>query len=84
VDGIMALVEVFYSNGEPELTAVVAMLEAYQIPCYVRNAGLGSLFPGPDLIACFQRVIMVPAERAPDARELIHDFQNQEIDPHPA
>lgn len=80
----MALVEVFHANSEPELMAVVAMLEAYQILCHVQNAAYGSLFPGPEPIPCFQRVIMVPQERVSDARELIRDFQNQRIDPDPA
>ena len=80
----MPLVEVFRPNGEPELMAVVAMLEAYQIPCHVHNAGYGALFPGPEPIPCFQRVIMVPEDRASDALELIRDFQNKQIDPDPA
>ena len=80
----MPLVEVFRPNGEPELMAVVAMLEAYQIPCHVHNAGYGALFPGPEPIPCCQRVIMVPENRASDALELIRDFQNQQIDLDPA
>jgi hypothetical protein len=72
-----ALVDVFSPNGEPELMAVVAMLEAHQIPCHVHNAGYGSLFPGPEPIPCFQRVIMVPEERVSDALEPIRDFQNR-------
>jgi Putative prokaryotic signal transducing protein len=80
----MPLVEVLRPNGEPELMAVVAMLDAHQIPCHVHNAGYGSLFPGPAPIPCFQRVIMVPEERVSDALELIRDFQSQPIDPDPA
>jgi hypothetical protein len=80
----MPLVEVFRPYGEPELMAVVAMLDAHQIPCHVHNGGYGSLFPGPAPIPCFQRVIMVPKERVSDALELIRDFQNQPIDPDPA
>jgi hypothetical protein len=80
----MPLVEVFRSTSEPELMAVVAMLEARHIPCHVQNAGYGSLFPGLETISFFQRVIMVPEERASDALELIRDFQNRPIDPDPA
>ena len=80
----MPLVEVFRSTSEPELMAVVAMLEARHIPSHVQNAGYGSLFPGLETISFFQRVIMVPEERASDALELIRDFQNRPIDPDPA
>ena len=75
----MPLVEVFRPTSEPELMAVVAMLEARQIPCHVQNSGYGSPFPGLETISFFQRVIMVPEERASAALELIRDFQNQQI-----
>ena len=45
----MALVSVFRPDTESELMAVVAMLEAHDIPCFVHNAGFGGLYPGPQI-----------------------------------
>ena len=57
--------------------AVVAMLEAHDVPCFVQNAGFGGLYPGPRINSYNSRVILVPVERAFVARELIRDFKSQ-------
>lgn len=73
----MSLVRVFSPATEGELLAVVAMLEARRVPYFVQGAGAGSLFPGALPIESLNgRVIMVPEERAAEARALIEDFQN--------
>jgi hypothetical protein len=71
----VGLVKVHSPDTEPELVAVVAMLEAHEIPCFVQNAGFGSLYPGPPIGAFNGRAIMVLEEKAAEARELIDDFQ---------
>jgi len=71
----VGLVKVLSPDTEPELLAVVAMLEAHEIPCFVQNAGLGSLFPGPPIGAFNRRAIMVAEEKAREALELIGDFK---------
>jgi hypothetical protein len=71
----VGLVKVLSPDAEPELIAVVAMLEAHSIPCFVQNAGFGSLYPGPQIGAFNARAIMVPEEKAAEALELIGDFQ---------
>ena len=73
----MSLVPVFTPATEGELLAVVAMLEARGVPGFVHGAGVGSLFPGALPIESLNgRVIMVPEERAAEARALIEDFRN--------
>ena len=73
----MSLVKVFTPSTEGELLSVAAMLEARDVPFYVQGAGAGSLFPGALPIESLNgRAIMVPEERAAEARALIEDFQN--------
>jgi hypothetical protein len=73
----VGLVKVLSPDTEPELVAVVAMLEAHGIRCLVQNAGFGSLYPGPPIGAFNGRAIMVPEEKATEARELIGAFKAQ-------
>lgn len=64
-------------DSDAELLAVVAMLEARNVPCFVQNAGVGSLFPGALQIQSLNaRAIMVPEERRAEALALIADFHN--------
>lgn len=73
----MSLVRVFTPATEAELLAVVAMLEAREVPHFVKGAGFASLFPGTVPIESLNgRAIMVPEERAAEARALIEDFEN--------
>jgi hypothetical protein len=73
----VALVHVFSPDSEPDLVAVVAMLEAHEIPCFVHSAGFGSLYPGPQIDGYNRRAVMVPEENVAAALELVRDFQSQ-------
>jgi hypothetical protein len=72
----MRLVRVLSPDTEAELNATVEMLEAFEIPCFVCNAGRD----GPSLGARRQlskpQSVMVPAERVAEAIELIGDHQD--------
>jgi hypothetical protein len=72
---LMALVEVYRPDTEPELIAVVAMLEAYGIPCLIDNAGFGSLYPGPQIDSYNARTVRVPKEKQALALQLIAEFR---------
>ena len=77
----MSLVTVFTPSTEGELLSVVAMLEARNVPCFVRNAAFGSLFPGALPIESLNaRAIMVPENREAEALALIEDFRNSPLD----
>ena len=76
----MAFVRILSPDSEPELLAVVALLEAHEIPCFVHNAGFGALYPGPQIPAYNTRAVMVPEEQASEALELLRDFQSQPSD----
>ena len=72
----MSLVSVLTPDSDVELLAICSMLEARGVPFFVRDAGLGSLFPGPMVGSLSARVIMVPEEHADEALALISDFQH--------
>jgi len=78
----MALVRILSPDSEPELLAVVALLEAHEIRCFVHNAGFGALYPGPQIHAYNTRAIMVPEEQVSEALEILRDFQSQPSDLH--
>jgi hypothetical protein len=59
----VGLGNIFRPNTEPELMAVVAMLEAHEIPCFVHNAGFGGLYPGPQIDLYNTRAITIPEEK---------------------
>jgi hypothetical protein len=71
----MSLVSVFSPETEAELVTVVALLEAHDIACFVRNAGIGSLIPGPQVNGYNTRDVMVDEKNVADALELLEDFQ---------
>jgi Putative prokaryotic signal transducing protein len=80
----MSLVRVFTPSTEGEALSVTAMLEARNVPFTIQGAGIGALFPGALLIESLNgRAIMVPEERAAEARALIEDFQNAPADGEP-
>lgn len=72
----MSHICVLTPDSDVELLAICSMLEARGVPFFVRNAGLGSLFPGPMQAGSLNaRSIMVPEERAEEASALISDFR---------
>lgn len=75
----MALVGVFRPETESELMAVVAMLEAHEIPCFVHNAGFGGLYPGPQIDLYNSRAVMVSSEKSPLALQLISEFRSSSV-----
>ena len=77
--GVMALIQVFSPQSEPELIVVKSLLEAHDIPVFVHGRHFGSLLPGLQLGNANMQVIMVPEERADDARELLAGFRRDSI-----
>jgi hypothetical protein len=55
------------------------MLDAHDIPSFVRGGGFGGLFPGVQINAYNTRDIMVPEESVTEAVELLRDFQSQRL-----
>jgi hypothetical protein len=76
----LALIRLVSPDSDPEIIAIVAMLEARGIPSYVRGGGFGGLYPGVQINAFNTRDIMVPEEKAAEALALLRDFQAQKTD----
>ena len=77
----MGLVRLISPDSDPEIIAIVAMLEAHGIYAYVRGGGFGSLYPGVQINAFNTRDIMIPEEQAAAALELLRDFQSRPPEP---
>jgi hypothetical protein len=77
----VALVRLVSPESDPEIVAIVAMLEAHGIPCYVRGGGFGGLFPGVQINAYNTRDIMIPEDQTAAALELLKDFQSRPPEP---
>ena len=77
----VALVRLVSPESDPEIIAIVAMLEAHGIPCYVRGGGFGGLFPGVQINAYNTRDIMIPEEQTAEAVELLKGFHSRPLEP---
>jgi hypothetical protein len=77
----VSLVRLVSPETDSEIVAIVAMLNAHEIPTYVRGGGFGGLFPGVQINAYNTRDIMIPEETATAALELLRDFQSQPSGP---
>lgn len=80
----MALVPLMHVESEPERLAVVALLEAHGVPCFVQGEGFGGLYPGIQIEHYNSRRIMVPDEALAAARELLTDFRAAPTETPPA
>lgn len=67
----MSLVVVARPQTESELSVMLCMLHARDIPAFVQGRGFGSLYPGPQIDGYNARRIMVPAPLAETAREML-------------
>jgi hypothetical protein len=77
----VSLIRLVSPESDPEIIAIVAMLEAHNIPSYVRGGGIGGLFPGVQINAVNTRTIMIPEEQADIALDPLREFQSQQSEP---
>jgi hypothetical protein len=70
------LVRVTSPETEAELAAIVEMLEAHGIPCFVCDARLGWVSSGVRGCVRKPRAVMVPGTRVTEATDLIQVFQS--------
>jgi Putative prokaryotic signal transducing protein len=73
----VALVRLLSPESDCEIVAIVAMLDAHEIPSFVRGGGFGGLFPGVQINGFNTRDIMVPQEKLAAAFELVREFRAQ-------
>jgi hypothetical protein len=70
----MDYVPVASPQTESELAVMLSMLEANGIRHFVHNQGFGGLYPGLQIGLYNDRRIMVRADQAPHARQLLSVF----------
>ena len=70
------LVGVASPDAEAELAAIVEMLEAHEIPCFVCDARRGWVSSGVHGCVRKPRTVMVPATRVAEAEDLIAALKN--------
>ena len=71
----MGLVSIFDPRTASEALVVVAMLEAHEIPAYLRSGYLASVLPGVQIGAYNSQSVLVPEECADDARHMLANFR---------
>jgi hypothetical protein len=64
-------------QSESELAVMVSLLEANGIQHFVHNRGFGGLYPGMQIELYNVRRLMVPAEQASGALELLSVFSQR-------
>ena len=70
----MGLVAIAWPNSEPKSAAMVSLLQANEIPCFVHGGNLASMIPGLQIAAYNNPTIMVPASAVAEATELLSVF----------
>lgn len=70
----MSLVVVARPRSEPERAAMVCLLEANEIPCFVHGANLASILPGCQIASYNNPTIMVPEQARDEALEMLSVF----------
>lgn len=77
----MALVTILRPQSEAELAIALAILEAHDIESFVHGRYFGSLWPGLQIDSYNTRTVMVPEERASEAREALMEISATEEPP---
>jgi hypothetical protein len=70
------LVRVVSPDTEAELAAIVEMLEAHEVPCFVCDPRLGWVPSGVPGGVHKPRIVMVPGTRVAEAAALIGDIKS--------
>lgn len=71
----MGLVRIFDPRTASEALVVMAMLEAHEIPAYLRSGHLGSILPGVQVGGYNSQSVLVPEEHAEDALQMLSNFR---------
>lgn len=66
---------------ESELAVMVSLLDAHGIQHYVHNQGFGGLYPGMQMDLYNARRLMVPADHAAEALDLLAVFSRRSTAP---
>jgi hypothetical protein len=68
------MIPIYTPQTESEVAVISAMLEAYEIPFFIRGGAFSKLYPGLQIKDYNTQTFMVPVEFQDFARELLIDF----------
>lgn len=72
------MIPIYTPQTESEVAVISSMLQAYEIPYFIRGGAFSKLYPGLQIKDYNTPTVMVPAEFADATRELLQDFIHPE------
>jgi hypothetical protein len=70
------MIPIYTPQTESEVAVISSMLDAYEIPYYIRGGAFSKLYPGLQIKDYNMQTFMVPDEFEAVAQELLNDFIN--------
>ena len=70
------MIPIYTPQTESEVAVISSMLDAYEIPYFIRGGAFSKLYPGMQIKDYNTQTFMVPVEFQDFARELLNDFIN--------
>lgn len=70
----MDMTPIYTPQSESEAAIVISMMQAYGIEFVMQGNAFGSMYPGPVSNSLNARILMVRADQADEARQLLADF----------
>ena len=68
------MIPIYTPKTESEVAVISSLLQAYEIPFFIRGGAFSKLYPGLQIKDYNTQTVMVPVELYEDARELLADF----------
>jgi hypothetical protein len=78
------MIPLYTAQTESEVAVISAMLQAYEVPYFIRGAAFSKLYPGLQIKDYNTQTFMVPVAFADLARELLSDFIQPQLQQHQA
>lgn len=72
----MELTPIYTPQSESEAAIITSMMQAYDIEFVMQGAAFGTMYPGPMANSLNERILMVRADQADEARLLLAKFIN--------
>jgi CRISPR/Cas system CSM-associated protein Csm5 (group 7 of RAMP superfamily) len=78
------MIPIYTAQTESEVAVISAMLQAYEVPYFIRGAAFSRLYPGLQIKDYNTQTFMVPVAFLELARELLRDFIQPQPQQQPA
>lgn len=70
----MDMTPIYAPRSESEIAIITSMMQAYEIDFVMQGGAFGSMYPGPIASSLNARILMVRADQADEARQLLAGF----------